>query len=83
MTHSHNKKRDNNSLLKISRENLFQNLFFPGKYIYFQTNRPYARVQATMNIVGSNLYLFGGLNSERLKDMWKCDVENGKNLNKF
>jgi len=75
-------KRDKSvQMIKTSRENLFSNLFFPGKYIYYQTNRPYSRGQATLSSVGNHLYLFGGLSFERLNDMWRCDTASKNILN--
>ena len=62
-------------MVKVSRESIFNNSYFPGKYIYYQSNRPFSRGQATLSIVNNTIYLFGGMSNERLNDIWKCELQ--------
>lgn len=64
---------------KISREQLLEKVELYVNYESFSTkNKPNARNQFSITLIDNSLYLFGGINSERLSDMWICNLKDFK-----
>jgi hypothetical protein len=64
---------------KISREQLLEKVDLYANYESFSTkNKPNARNQFSVTLIENTLYLFGGINSERLSDMWICNLKDFK-----
>ena len=51
-------------------------LDFPGRYVVRFGPKPSSRVMCTMTLIGTNLFVYGGIKSELLKEMWVCRVSN-------
>ena len=76
-----------NLVLKISagsknnsRVSILENLELQGFYIGIQKNRPKGRTQSSMVVVDSKVYMFGGLSSLGLDDMWRYDLKGKKSF---
>jgi hypothetical protein len=59
---------------KVSRKYLLENIIL-NNHIKELKYKPKARAQFTLNITDDKIYLFGGLNSDKLCDFWICNIK--------
>jgi hypothetical protein len=62
---------------QVSRDQLLRDIEFQVTFENFK-QKPNARAQFTINLDGPFLILFGGINSDRLCDIWICDINSSK-----
>ena len=76
--------RNGRNSLKISKEALLNNsLFFQGIKVPMSIIKPISRSQTCCSLYNNLLFVFGGLNSLGLDDLWICDIDqnfNWKNI---
>jgi hypothetical protein len=71
---SNNQTGEKDEKKHISRDQLIQNIEF---YITFKNYKlkPKSRSSFTLTMHENKLFLFGGMNSERLCDIWVCELK--------
>ena len=67
-------KNSNYSNNILSREEFLKSLELQGIVFSYQNNKPISRVQTVITLVGNYLFMFGGLTSIRIDDLWRCYI---------
>lgn len=64
----------NRNIMRFSRDTILSNVELVGSYIKFCKNKPISRSNHTLTLHEGKLYLFGGVNSTIINDLWVLNL---------